>query len=104
MTVSSSDGYIHVNYSGVDNVEEALVDATKAVGNVLAELQQIITPLTSSWLGVSEDEYTQVQNRWNQDIDAMNVTLARYASTLDEIKINYGNTDNGLAVQWSEIT
>ena len=34
----------------------------------------------------------------------MQSVLSQYAPTLDEMKVNYGNTDNNLALQWSSIT
>ena len=30
--------------------------------------------------------------------------LSQYGSTLDDMTVNYGNTDNNLALQWSSIT
>jgi hypothetical protein len=33
----------------------------------------------------------------------MQACLAKYAPTLDEMKLNYSNTDNSLALSWSQI-
>jgi 6 kDa early secretory antigenic target len=104
MSISSDDGYIHVNYGHVNDVLDAFQDANKAIQMVLSNLESVISPLTSSWLGVSEDEYVQVQNRWNQDMGDMTTTLQKSAATLEEMTINYGNTDNNLALQWQQIT
>jgi len=102
--MSVSDSEIYVNYGTVSNVGQALADADAAIQRVLGELQDVINPLRASWSGASEAEYTAVQNRWNNDISAMNSLLSRYGSTLDEMTTNYGTTDNNLAMQWSSIT
>ena len=104
MTVSSDDGYIHVNYGQVNGVYDALQGADKAIGMVLQNLEQVIAPLQASWLGISEDEYQMVQARWNQDMADMSATLTASAATLEEMSINYGNTDNNLALQWQQIS
>jgi WXG100 family type VII secretion target len=103
MTVSSDDGYIHVNYGQVNDVYDALQKATQSIEMVLQELETAIQPLTAVWAGVSQDEYHMVQARWTQDIADMTGTLAANAATLDEMKINYGNTDNNLAFGWQGI-
>jgi early secretory antigenic target protein ESAT-6 len=102
--MSISDGQIYVDYGQVGNVEQALQDADNAIQRVLGELQDVINPLRASWSGASEAEYVAVQNRWNNDIGQMNALLAQYSSTLNEMTVNYGSTDNGLALQWSAIS
>ena len=102
--MSISDGQIYVDYGHVGSVEQALQDADMAIQRVLTDLENVINPLRASWSGASEAEYTMVQNRWNNDLGQMNALLAQYASTLSEMTINYGNTDNDLALQWAGIT
>jgi WXG100 family type VII secretion target len=102
--MSVSDNEIYVNYGTVSNVGQALADADTAIQRVLGELQDVINPLRASWSGASEAEYVAVQNRWNNDIGQMKNLLSRYGGTLDEMSVNYGTTDNNLALQWSSIT
>jgi WXG100 family type VII secretion target len=97
------DGDIFVNYSGVNDVETALQDCDKAVGQILDEVNTAIQPMMSSWQGSSQEAYGQVQTKWNSDLTDMQSVLSQYAPTLDEMKLNYGNTDNSLALQWSAI-
>jgi WXG100 family type VII secretion target len=99
-----SDGQIYVDYGQVNNVHQALQDADRAIQTVLTNLEDVIQPLRASWSGASEAEYTAVQARWNNDIGEMNSLLTQYGSTLDDMTVNYGNTDNHLALQWSSIT
>ncbi len=102
--MSISDNQIYVNYGTVSNVGQALVDADGAIQRVLTELADVINPLRATWSGASEAEYVNVQNRWNNDIATMNALLAKYGSTLDDMTVNYGTTDNNLALQWGAIT
>jgi early secretory antigenic target protein ESAT-6 len=99
-----SDGDIYVNYGSVNDVEDVLNDATNAVSQILDQIQQTVGPLVATWQGSSQEAYSQVQTKWNSDVQDMQATLSQYAPTLDEIKVNYGNTDNNLALQWSSIT
>jgi WXG100 family type VII secretion target len=101
--VSANEGDIYVNYGHVSNVEDALADADKQINAVLANLNDMVGSLRATWAGVSEEEYTAVQARWNSDTADMQNVLAKYNSTLSEMSYNYGNTDNNLALQWSEI-
>jgi WXG100 family type VII secretion target len=95
---------IYVNYGQVENVEQALADADQAIQRVLANLQDVVNQLRPSWAGISEQEYLPVQARFNSDLTDMNSILVQYNQVLDEIKINYGTTDNNLALQWQQIT
>lgn len=102
--MSSNDGDIYVSYGHVDNVEQVLEDSTNATNRVLEELQTAIQPLMASWEGSSVNAYAAVQKKWNNDTGDMSSLLVRYRSTLDDMKVNYGTTDNNLALQWSNIT
>ena len=99
-----SDGDIFVNYGGVQDVEDALQDCDKAVGQILDQVNTAIQPMMSSWQGSSQEVYGQVQTKWNSDLSDMQNVLSQYAPTLDEMKISYGTTDNNLALQWSQIS
>jgi early secretory antigenic target protein ESAT-6 len=98
------DGQIYVDYGQVSNVYQALEDADNAIQRVLTQLEDVINPLRASWSGASEAEYTAVQARWNNDMGQMNALLGNYRNTLDDMTVNYGTTDNHLALQWSSIT
>jgi ESAT-6 family protein len=101
--MSMNEGDIYVNYGQVNDVEDVLNDCTNAVGRILDEINTAVQPLVASWAGSSQDAYQQIQQKWNADTQDMQSLLQRYAPTLDEMKVNYGNTDNNLALQWSAI-
>jgi WXG100 family type VII secretion target len=93
-----------MNYAQVENVEEALADATRSIGQILEELQTTIGTLQGSWSGASEAEYTACQARWSTDMAQMGAILSTYNTTLGNMKYNTSNTDQGLAMQWQQIT
>src|SRR5580692_9900746 len=97
-----SDGDIYVNYGSVNDVEDVLQAGTNAVSRILDEINSAVGPLRSSWQGSSQDVYSQVQAKWNADTSDMQSILSQYAPTLNEMSANYGNTDNNLALQWSQ--
>jgi WXG100 family type VII secretion target len=102
--VSINDGDIHVDYGRVNDIEDVLNDCTKAVGQILAEVEQAVQPMMASWQGSSQEAYGQVQHKWQADTSDMQLVLSKYAPTLSEMKVNYGTTDNNLALQWSAIS
>jgi WXG100 family type VII secretion target len=99
-----SENDIYVSYGHVDNVEQVLEDSNNATMRVLEELQNVIQPMMASWAGSSVNAYADVQKRWTNDTNDMSNLLDRYRKTLDDMKINYGTTDNNLALQWADIT
>lgn len=101
--MSINDGDIYVQYGQVNDVEDVLNNCTNAVGRILNEIMTAVQPLVASWEGSSQDAYQQIQQKWNSDTQDMQTVLQRYAPTLDEMKVNYSNTDNNLALQWSSI-
>ncbi len=94
---------IYVNYGAVANVQDVLTHCDQAVQQILQTVQGVVQPMLHSWQGSSQDVYTQVQAKWTSDMTDMSTVLAKYAPTLEEMSINYGTTDNNLALQWSSI-
>ena len=102
MSVSGDD--IYVNYPNVFNMQDVLNAADNSINMVLGELYDAINPLQATWSGASATEYGNLQTRWTNDVNSMQGLLGTYASTLDEMTVNYSSTDNNLAMQWGDIT
>lgn len=95
---------IFVNYSGVGDVLDMLTDADSKIQAQISQLQQDIQPLQATWSGVSEEEYQRVQAKWTIHMTTMQGILnGPVRNTLNEMQINYAQTDNGLAAQWQAI-
>lgn len=100
---SSDDGLIYVAYGPTNDVYDALMHATDAIARVINDLENLVGPLASIWLGSSADAWQFQQNQWNDLISDMRRSLIGSAATLQEMTTNYGTTDNNLALQWQDI-
>jgi WXG100 family type VII secretion target len=92
---------IYVNYNGTNAVVDGLVQADKQIQGVLDNLQATIQPLQATWSGASDDEYTTVQNRWNNDMAQMQSMLTQYGQSVNEASNTYNSTDNRIAGNWA---
>ncbi len=103
MTVSDYGGYIHVNYGGVSDVLQTLQDADQTIQRIFEELKPVVQQMITIWQGTSAEQYTSLQNQWNQDLADMQSILSANAATLEEMAYVYSSTDNNLAFQWADI-
>jgi WXG100 family type VII secretion target len=94
---------IMVNYGNGETVLEELTQADQQMQAQLANLIQEIRPLQATWLGISDEEYTAVQNKWNMHMATMQQTLQAAHVCLSEIIVNYAVTDNSLGAQWQDL-
>jgi WXG100 family type VII secretion target len=100
----SDDGLISVRYDQTNDVYDALVHADNAMGQVISELEAVITQLLkSSWAGIASDAWQSIQQGWTDQIAQMNQDLASNADVLSKMTANYSTTDNNLALQWQDI-
>jgi WXG100 family type VII secretion target len=95
---------IYVNYSGVENMEEALAQANAAISQILTDLQPTYTALENTWTGTSYNAYVNCQTACTNDMNSMGQILVTYNQTLSNMKENYFNTDRNLALAWEGIT
>jgi ESAT-6 family protein len=101
--MGDGDGNIHVTYSGVQDVSDALSAGTKAIQALLENLEQAIAPLRSSFQGNAAGEYETRKNKWDADAADMGTILGSATQTLDEMAENYSHTDLTLAFQWADL-
>src|SRR5260370_38676634 len=96
--MSQNRGDIYSNYRCFTNVVDVLQTSTRAVGQILDEINTAIQPMMASWEGSSVQAYTQVQTVWNQKTTDMQNVLSQYGPVLDEMKDNYATTANNHAL------
>lgn len=96
-------GDIYIAYAGVGSVIEELGNSNRAINTILENLAEAIQPLTATWAGDSEQEYIQVQARWNADMTDMTTVLVQATQCLGDISYNTSRTDLGVAGQWAAI-
>lgn len=102
-SITDTDGVIHVNYTGVTDVSEALAAATGAIKELLTELESSLANLRNTWDGQTRDQYDQKKAAWDGACDDMSEVLKTGVNTLDDMAHNYSHTDMSLAFQWSEL-
>src|SRR5260221_7876902 len=98
-----TDTPLYYNYSNIQQVMDELIHAEQQIGNDLEQLSGEIQPLRASWLGVSDDEFVAVHNRWTQHTLEMQGGLRDPHLTLGTMADNTALTDNGLAAQIAAI-
>jgi WXG100 family type VII secretion target len=94
---------IYINYTATSNIIDDLTQADSAIQGALNNLQDAIGPLRATWSGASDDEYSIVQTRWNNDMAQMQSLLPVYSNTLHDMSHNYNGTDLRIAGQWAGI-
>ena len=92
-----------VNYANCHTVLDELAQADTRMQGLISDLVSEIKPLQASWLGVSQDEYNFVQQKWNQHMTAMQGLVGQFAQVLGEMVINYNITDLTAASHWQAI-
>jgi WXG100 family type VII secretion target len=65
-----SDGQIYVDYSHMQNAADDMVQQTKAISSILANLDAELQELKATWEGDDREVYAQKQTAWNQAVAA----------------------------------
>src|SRR5262245_5053300 len=60
-----TDGYIHVDYSHMENAADDLVSQTQAIAKTVESLNAELGELHKTWVGDDGDVYREKQRAWN---------------------------------------
>nr|WSX54015.1 WXG100 family type VII secretion target [Streptomyces sp. NBC_00974] len=99
-----TDGYIHVEYSGVNNAIDDMVLQTKAIATTLSNLEAELGQLRKTWFGEDAQTYEGKQAAWDNAVLAMERMLTSNASLLDTIGGNYKYSEASLSAMWADVT
>jgi WXG100 family type VII secretion target len=102
-TVSKDDGVVHVNYSHVTDVGDALAAGTYAINTLIKDLEEDLDPLRQTFDGQTREMYDIKKRAWDNAATDMTKILDSATKTLDDMAHNYSHTDTNLAFQWSEL-
>jgi len=102
-TIADGDGQIFVNYQGVNDVSQVLVDATSAIQQMLNEIEQELQPMQASWTGEARDQYAIKKQQWDAAAANMSEILKGGVGTLDDMAHNYNHTDLNIGFRWSQL-
>ncbi|MEU9453141.1 WXG100 family type VII secretion target [Streptomyces sp. NPDC048277] len=99
-----SDGYIHVEYSPVNNAADDMVQQTRAIEGTLSTLETELNELKQTWWGGDAEVYEQKQAAWDNAVVTMQQLLNSHASLLSDVSDNYRYTEQNLSQLWSEVS
>ncbi|MEU5093232.1 WXG100 family type VII secretion target [Streptomyces sp. NPDC020996] len=103
MSENLTDGYIHVDYTYVQNAADDMVQQTKAIATTLASLEAELGELKKTWYGSDADVYREKQAAWDRAVATMEQLLTSHASLLNDIHGSYKYSENSLSQMWSEV-
>ncbi|MFJ3667469.1 WXG100 family type VII secretion target [Streptomyces sp. NPDC090106] len=104
MSENLSDGFIHVDYSHVENAADDMVEQTRAIANTLGSMEEELAELKQTWYGDDSDAYLQKQNEWDGAVGAMENLLTSHAKLLNEIHGSYRYSEQSLSELWSQVS
>ncbi|MEU3516882.1 WXG100 family type VII secretion target [Streptomyces sp. NPDC006654] len=103
MSDNFADGYIHVDYSHMNNTADDLVSQTRAIANTLSSLEMELNSLRQTWVGQDREEYEKKQQAWNGAVTAMENMLTRNAALLTDVSDGYQYSERSLTQMWSSV-
>ncbi|MFF2525167.1 WXG100 family type VII secretion target [Streptomyces liangshanensis] len=98
-----TDGYIYVDYSHTQNAADDMVQQTKAIASILANLDAELDALKATWEGEDREVYTQKQVAWNAAVDSMKALLASHSTLLTEVSEGYKYSERSLTQLWEGV-
>ncbi|MEU9386042.1 WXG100 family type VII secretion target [Streptomyces sp. NPDC048279] len=101
--MSTSDGYIYVDYSHMNNAADDLLQQTKAIATTLSNLEMELNDLKQMWIGEDRNVYDKKQQAWDAAVTAMENILTRNSALLTEVSQNYQYSERSLTDMWSSV-
>ncbi|WP_179120060.1 WXG100 family type VII secretion target [Streptomyces tsukubensis] len=98
-----SDGYIYVDYHHAEGAAEDLGGQSQTIMSALANLEMELSDLRNSWIGDDKDVYSDVQAKWDSEVEKIKELLATHSTLLTDISANYRRTERNLSQRWGEI-
>ncbi|WP_103503013.1 MULTISPECIES: WXG100 family type VII secretion target [Streptomyces] len=97
------EGSIYMNYGGVNNASDDLINQTRAIRTLLSTLEQELAALKSSWVGEDKDSYTEKQAAWDRAVTNMEEMLKNNSLLLDNLSDNYRHGERSLGQMWQGV-
>lgn len=98
-----ADGYIYVDYASMNNAAEDMVQQTRAISQILTDLDSELASLKDSWEGDDRDVYSEKQAKWNEAVDKMGLLLKGHSELLLNVSDNYQQTERSLTQFWDGV-
>ncbi|MGW1718131.1 WXG100 family type VII secretion target [Streptomyces sp. NPDC002156] len=98
-----TDGYIYVDYANMNNAAEDMVQQTRAISQILTDLDSELTALKESWEGDDRSVYDEKQASWNAAVAKMGQLLQSHSDLLLNVSDNYQQTERSLTQFWDGV-
>ncbi|NBM15787.1 WXG100 family type VII secretion target [Streptomyces sp. GC420] len=98
-----SDGYIYVDYSHMSNAADDMVQQTKAMASIIANLEAELQELKNTWQGDDKAVYDQKQAAWNGAVETMKDLLTSHSKLLTDVSENYQYSEKSLTQLWEGV-
>ncbi|MDH6624498.1 WXG100 family type VII secretion target [Streptomyces sp. LBL] len=98
-----TDGKIYVDYSHMNNAADDMVQQTKAIDSILANLDKELQALKESWEGEDKDIYGDKQTAWNNAVEEMKRILAENSALLTDVSDSYQYSEKSLTQLWETV-
>ncbi|MER5778832.1 WXG100 family type VII secretion target [Streptomyces sp. NPDC002039] len=98
-----TDGHIYVDYRHMSNAADDMVNQTKAIASVLANLEAELQELKQTWEGEDRQVYNSKQQAWDNAVEAMKNLLANHSRLLTDVSDNYQYSEKSLTQMWGDV-
>ncbi|MFE7928972.1 WXG100 family type VII secretion target [Streptomyces sp. NPDC057456] len=98
-----NDGFIYVDYASMNNAAEDMIQQTRAISQILTDLDSELTSLKNSWEGDDRSVYDQKQASWHAAVEKMRQLLQSHSGLLTDVSDNYQRTERALTQSWEGV-
>ncbi|MCK8678157.1 MULTISPECIES: WXG100 family type VII secretion target [Streptomyces] len=103
MSDDFTDGHIYVDYRHMTNAADDMVQQTRAIATILANLDAELQQLKQTWEGEDRQVYNDKQLAWNNAVEAMRNLLENHSRLLTDVSDNYQYSEKSLTQLWSDV-
>ncbi|KMO69356.1 WXG100 family type VII secretion target [Mycolicibacterium obuense] len=89
-------GPITYNFAGIETDAADISGAVGRVNGLLSEGQSALNSLQAAWVGTGSDSYQNVQMRWNQNSEELNLALQNLGHAVANAGHDMGATEKGV--------
>ena len=90
-----------INNAGVNAAIDEMMGATKAIENVVNNLEECCATTLGTWVGEAQTVYRSAMTEWDTAVREMQDLLIRASQTLGDVQQTYQAAELMNADQWS---
>ncbi|MDW4906224.1 WXG100 family type VII secretion target [Streptomyces sp. ADMS] len=101
--MSFSEGYIYVDYSSAEASVDEMQEQSKAIADIIDQMNRDLAGLKETWIGDDRDVYTEVQAKWDGAVTNIQMLLQNHSGLLNKISADYRYSEQSRTQRWGEI-